>query len=61
MKETLRKRLLKVINRIDARIKMLTKFIQQYKHEEKYNEAMINTLKCEQLMMVSKNLKDLLD
>ena len=61
MKKTLKENLLIEIARIDSRVEQLRIYIQEYKAENNYEEAMKCDIKWRQLKMVSQSLKKIVD
>ena len=61
MKKTLKENLLTEIARIDSRVEQLRVYIQEYKAENNYEEAMKCDIKWRQLKMVSQSLKKIVD
>ena len=60
MKETLRDKLLSEINTIDERVKQLGKYIEEYKKDNNYEDAMKCDIMKRQFVLVSNNLKNIL-
>ena len=61
MKKTLKENLLIEIARIDSRVEQLRIYIQEYKAENNYEEAVKCDIKWRQLKMVSQSLKKIVD